>query len=163
MSEHVHLEITVAQTGQQVQVASAYLQASVQLGLRGPEWWGTDMTAVPDLRLMVHSGLPNLAEAIVRRLITPRGRLFYDPEYGFDVRAYLNEAARPEVLYEIERRVEEQCELDPRVAAATAQATFDAQERTLRLRVDLELAEERSPQLLPADQVTVEVLRAATA
>lgn len=162
MSEHVHLDITVPTQAPQVQW-SAYTQASVQLGLRGPEWWGTDLTAYHDLRLMVHSGLANLAEAIIRRLITPRGRLFYDPEYGFDVRSYLNEAARPDVLYEIERRVEEQCELDPRIAAATASATFDAQARTLRLSVDLELSDSRSPQIVPANRVTLEVLRAPTA
>ena len=160
MSEHLHVDLSISPAGQQVQVASAYLQASAQLGLRGPEWWGTDLTAMPDLAMMTHSGLSNLAEALVRRLITPRGKLFYDPEYGIDLRSYLNEAARPEVLYEIQRRVEEQCELDPRVQSAQAQVQYEAASRTLRVHVDVELADERSPQLVPADQVTLEVLRA---
>jgi len=122
---------------------------------------GDDLTAVPDLELMIHSGLPNLAEAITRRLTTPRGGLFYDPDYGMDLRRYLNEAATEEVQFEIARLAEEQAEEDPRVARATAQVSFEPATRTLTVHLTLELATEPSPLVLEANKVTVGVLRAA--
>ena len=122
---------------------------------------GDDLTAVPDLELMTHGGVPNLAEAITRRLTTPRGGLFYDPDYGVDLRRYLNEAATEEVQFEIARLAEEQAEEDPRVARATAQVSFEQSTRTLTVHLTIELATEQSPLVLEASNVTVEVLRAA--
>ena len=125
------------------------------------QFLGRDLTAVPDLEPMVHAGMPNLAEAIIRRLTTPRGGLFYDPDYGVDLRRYLNEAATEEVQFEIARLAEEQAEEDPRVARATAEVSFEPTTRTLTVHLTLELATEPSPLVTEASNVTVEVLRAA--
>lgn len=37
-----------------------------------------------------------LAQAVARRLITPRGGLFYDPAYGMDIRAFIADTTTPE-------------------------------------------------------------------
>src|SRR4051812_20722035 len=53
---------------------------------------GTDIKGIFDTGSMLSlaTGLENVGNAMCRRLITPRGALFYDPEYGFDVRSFLN-------------------------------------------------------------------------
>lgn len=157
--EHAHITLVVPQAEQVVRVQSAYLLPESRPGAARFEL-GRDLQAMPDLQLHIQAGLRNLAEAIARRLVTPRGRLWYDPEYGYDVRRWLNSAADSAVRYEIARRVEEQCEMDPRVASAEATVEYSAEARELTIRVKLTLADEPSPQIVPADRVTLEVLRA---
>ena len=69
------------------------------------------------------SGRQNLANALGRRLITPRGGLFYDPDYGFDVRSYLNIALTRTKMGELVSGIEDECRKDPRVQNVVAQAT----------------------------------------
>lgn len=55
--------------------------------------FGTDVSCVTDVdpRCAVVSGRRLLAEAVARRLITPRGRLIGDPNYGTDITDYIND------------------------------------------------------------------------
>jgi phage baseplate assembly protein W len=120
--------------------------------------FGRDFSALPDQAFSLQEGLPNLAEAIARRLMTPRGGLFYDPSYGLDVRQYLNEANTVAVRFELASLVEAECEKDPRVLAATVEVeTLDT--RSVRLRAALTTAEGPFPLVIRADELTVEVLR----
>lgn len=123
--------------------------------------FGTDMSALPDLSFSLKRGLGNLAEAIARRLITPRGGLFYDPSYGLDLRQYLGEALTDEVRYEIETLTAAECEKDERVLSATA-TLIDGppQARSLRVALELETADGPFRLILRVDAVNVEVLRA---
>lgn len=54
---------------------------------------GLDLSCVSDMdpRCSVVTGRRALVEAVLRRWTTPRGRLGYDPEYGFDVTDYIND------------------------------------------------------------------------
>lgn len=54
---------------------------------------GVTLSCVEDLdaRCSTVTGRRAIAEAIARRWTTPRGRLGYDPDYGFDVTEYLND------------------------------------------------------------------------
>lgn len=119
---------------------------------------GTDLAALPafDGQRLRREG-ENLAEALARRLITPRGGLFYDPEYGTDLRAYLKEPATDALRYEIERAAALEAEKDPRVEAATATVTRDGADG-LRLRLDVTTAEGPFRMVLRVDTLTVEVL-----
>ncbi|MDW8269356.1 MAG: hypothetical protein RMN24_09335 [Anaerolineae bacterium] len=123
--------------------------------------FGIDMSALPDLDFGLKSGTANLAEAIARRLVTPRGGLFYDPSYGLDLRQYLNEALTDEVRYEIETLVAAECEKDERVLSAMA-TLIDGppQARSLQVAVELETADGPFRFVLSINGVTVEVLRA---
>jgi hypothetical protein len=47
----------------------------------------------PYMRLI--GGLPNVGQALLHRLSTPRGSLPYDANYGYDVRELLNETMTP--------------------------------------------------------------------
>ncbi len=68
------------------------------------------------------SGYTVVANAIGRRLITPRGGLFYDQDYGFDVRSYCNAAMTRGKMAELIAGVEAECAKDERVQSARASA-----------------------------------------
>lgn len=122
--------------------------------------FGIDFSALPDLNFTLQSGVKNLAEAIARRLITPRGQLFYDPNYGLDVRQYLNEALTDEIRYEIETLVAAECEKDERVLAADVRVLNGETARNIQLAISLETAEGPFALVIDIGAVTVEVLRA---
>lgn len=54
--------------------------------------YGTDLSCVVDLDagLAEVTGNTLLAQALARRLITPRGGLLDDPNYGYDLTQFLN-------------------------------------------------------------------------
>ena len=89
--------------------------------------FGTDLTIKPDLSFELVSGKRNLALALMRRLVTPRGGLFYDPNYGTDLRRYLNEAygsVNDALKYEVEQVAMNEVEKDPRVLDSSAVLEF---------------------------------------
>lgn len=53
---------------------------------------GTDLGGVDDITPSMRevSGRKCLIEAIAHRFMTPRGSLWYDKEYGYDLRQHLN-------------------------------------------------------------------------
>lgn len=124
--------------------------------------FGTDIGAITQQGFVVLSGADNLVAALLRRLITPRGGLFYDPTYGFDLRAYINEAFTDEVRFELETLVAAELEKDPRVFRANAVVldTGLIPQGTINIRIDFETAQGPFRLILAADQVSVEVLRA---
>ena len=58
---------------------------------------GSDFRGILDVyqNLARASGRTALGEALCRRLSTPRGGLFYDLDYGFDLRQFLSAAQPP--------------------------------------------------------------------
>lgn len=85
--------------------------------------FGTDFKTNPDLDLKPHSGWQNLKAALIRRLMQPRGGLWYDRTYGTDLRQFLNETITTRSLYELERLAALELEKDPRILHAEATAT----------------------------------------
>ena len=83
---------------------------------------GTDFYCTDDLEpnLRVVSGRECLRQALLRRLITPRGSLFFDPNYGTDLRAFLASSARAS---EIAQAVEAECLKDERVEDVSSLVT----------------------------------------
>lgn len=77
--------------------------------------FGTDFSAIPDLSFQVKDSYANLAEALGRRLTTPQGQLFYDKNYGFDIRTYLNETWNDAIAYEFTSLVESEIRKDGRI------------------------------------------------
>lgn len=104
--------------------------------------FGSDISTFPDLdaSFALRTGPHVVGEAIARRLITPRGGLFYDPQYGFDTRMLLNDAIPASRLATIASQVEAEALKDERVLACTASATFNAQAGTLAIKCLLTLA-----------------------
>lgn len=118
---------------------------------------GSDFSCVDDVgpSLAVVSGRRALINSIARRLITPRGGLFYAPDYGYDTRQFLSGiTAAPSA---IAAGVVAEAEKDERVDQASAVVTFVG--NTLNIR--LEIADGGGPFtfVLSIDKVTVEILK----
>lgn len=101
--------------------------------------FGTDISCYPDLDPLgtLVSGNTALAQAIARRLITPRGGLFYDTNYGTDLRLYLNEGMTNEAQSRIKAAIEAECSKDERVSSVTADVTFNAPAKSLAISISL--------------------------
>jgi hypothetical protein len=81
------------------------------------------MTGMDPAMKMV-SGRRALAEALVRRLQTPNGRLIDDPDYGYDLLGELNDDVDPSAVGRIGAQAASECQKDERVIACTATASF---------------------------------------
>lgn len=84
---------------------------------------GTDVVIGKNVTLV--TGFENLGLQLIKRLSTPRGALFYDPNYGDDVRLFLNKPITPSTIKQIEYVVKTQCEQDPRVDNADVSVTYN--------------------------------------
>jgi phage baseplate assembly protein W len=70
------------------------------------------------------SGNRAVAEAIARRLQTPRGGLIDDPTYGYDLTYFLNAELSTTDLALIQSNTNAECLKDERVTAAATSLTF---------------------------------------
>lgn len=122
--------------------------------------FGTDFSAIPDLSFAVKDGYANLAEALGRRLITPKGELFYDKNYGFDVRRYLNETWNDAIAYEFTSLLEEEVKKDGRIINCSALVDATNILATRRLSVYIEATTTSGPFSLVVNvsDLTAEVL-----
>ncbi len=118
--------------------------------------YGVDISGVNDVNgsLSLVSGRKGLVESVSRRLITPRGSLFYDPTYGLDLTRYLN-ISNPSISL-IQHSIEQQCMLDERIDDADAEVTFDG----ATLRTEITLTDDAGPfnftALVTSDGFTLE-------
>jgi hypothetical protein len=112
-----------------------------------------DVTA--DLRV-VH-GREALGHALARRLTTRRGGLWYDPNYGHDVRQYVN--APTQQPGKIESEVSGECLKDERVLEADVTVLSVGEE--LRLGIVITDGQGPFPLTLVVTSVTVELLQNA--
>jgi len=105
------------------------------------------------------SGLQNLIEALVRRLSTPTGSLFWDLEYGYDVRALLNGEIDMNLLEAAEKTIENQLQLDERVDDAKCFIVFDLPTSTMYLYISVTPFTDRTFKLIVSvNKLTVELL-----
>jgi phage baseplate assembly protein W len=82
------------------------------------------------------TGLPLVAQAVIRRWETPRGGCFYDPNYGEGLLDLVHQAGitGPDVASLLERGSMK----DERVDSASAEATIDVESETITATVRLE-------------------------
>jgi len=102
--------------------------------------WGTDLWCVLDVTESLREVDPTrpvaVGQRIARRLITPRGGLVDDANYGLDLRGYVNRAVTPNSLLQLSAQVRAEALKDDAVIDATVELTFDTRSMT----VDLTLA-----------------------
>ena len=99
---------------------------------------GTDLSAVNGLdpSLALFRGTRIVAEAAVRRITTPRGGLFYAPNYGVDVREILNAKVTQQLLNTWRSRMEAEIRKDERVDTLSSTLSFYPQSEQVRIRVE---------------------------
>lgn len=97
--------------------------------------FGTDVSASPDLdpSFSLMTGNRVLEEIVIRRLTTETGTVVDDPDFGTDIRAYLNSgdpsfsgAPTQGLLYQMKADIERELVKDQRIAVATATCTYNA-------------------------------------
>ncbi len=83
---------------------------------------GHDLSCVSDLDLTgaVVSGRRLLLEACARRLITDRGTLIDDPNYGYNLTAWVNADIGPGDIDSIQSGINAECLKDERVIACSS-------------------------------------------
>lgn len=88
--------------------------------------FGSCWSCISDLTMpsVMASGNQCVAEAIARRLQTPRGGLIDDPNYGYDLTAWLDADVTPAQIASIQSNVNAECVKDQRVTSAQSTVTF---------------------------------------
>lgn len=89
--------------------------------------FGTDLWGVEDLDPMFSevSGAAGVAQALARRLITPRGALLDDPGYGYDLRGRLNAAITSAGRLAMQTAIAAELRKDERVDDVQVTLTFE--------------------------------------
>ena len=118
---------------------------------------GTDFLCVEDIdpNLTVVSGRTCLAQALTRRLMCQRGQLFYDENYGTDVRQFVNSVSRDSV---VSQAVENECLKDERVQAVTCTVTRSNDGETFELSLQITDLDGEFPLTVAVSSLTVELL-----
>ncbi len=88
--------------------------------------YGHDLSCITDLdpAMLEIDGRLVLAQALARRLITPRGGLIDDPNYGYDLRLFLNDDQTAAAVAMIGSGIDAEFLKDERVLASTTTVTF---------------------------------------
>jgi phage baseplate assembly protein W len=99
-----------------------------------------------------------LAEALVRRLTTPRGMVIDDPDYGTDVREYLKDGLTPRELARMRAEILAELRKDERVVVTIASLDFVSSTGSLTIGLVVEATEEALRLVLSVSSVTVALL-----
>jgi phage baseplate assembly protein W len=99
--------------------------------------FGSDVSTATGLDpdFVLRTGPQVLAEALARIYTTPQGSDSWHPDYGRDLRRYLNAPMDAATLAQLQAEAEEGAESDERVLEAAATAAFNAATSTVRLTV----------------------------
>lgn len=114
---------------------------------------GTDLSGITSLdwTLSTVGGRRALAHAILRRLTTPRGGLFYAPTYGYNVAELIGSTVPASV---VEQRVLEQVLAEEEVEDARCTVTLTG--TTLRIEIHVAAADGPFDLVLTQDELTLE-------
>lgn len=123
--------------------------------------YGTTLSCVTDLDAMGRtvSGLTALAEALVRRITTPRGRLLTDPNYGYDIQGELNDDVTPAQAAQIGSNIDQEFLKDQRVFSSVTTTTLQ-EDGTLDTSTVVQTGSGPFTLVLSVSQVTVSILQA---
>jgi hypothetical protein len=90
--------------------------------------FGTTLSCTFDLDAMGAqvTGLQALSQALIRRITTPRGRLLYDPNYGYDIMSEINDDVVDSQVGAIGAQMDQEFLKDQRVFSSTTTVTLSA-------------------------------------
>lgn len=117
---------------------------------------GTDLIIGKSVKKI--SGFDNLARQIIRRLSTPRGSLFYDPDYGMDIKLFLNTNLNPSKLMKLEMDIKNECESDPRVDEAEVSIKYNPSTLSLEIEISLVTIDGSFTLILNVSSLNIELL-----
>lgn len=90
--------------------------------------FGDSLSCIYDLdpTFFVVSGFTALGQAIARRLLTPRGQLIDDPNYGYDLSQFIDADVGPYDLPRIQTFAQQEVLKDERILSATVTMTLNS-------------------------------------
>jgi hypothetical protein len=149
-------------SGPTITIPTALPSAVTFVSIAAPEF-GSDIPVFPDLddTLTPRTGTAIVLDAVARRFVTARGVLWAHPDYGRDLRQYLNAPMTSSTLARIKADVEDQAKQDERVDSAKASVSYDAPSQRVRIRLALGLDSGPFALTLVVSQLTVELLTGA--
>jgi phage baseplate assembly protein W len=118
--------------------------------------FGTDLGDLEQGDVLV-AGQTNLRDALVRRLQTPRGGLWYDPDYGLDLREFVQRHWDDAAQYEMQILTQAECEKDLRVQRAEVTVERLEQGR-LEYRIAIQTFEGPFDFVVSVDQLEVSLV-----
>jgi len=102
--------------------------------------YGRDLSCVTDITETLEEVDPfsvqGLGEALLRRLITPRGSLPDDADYGIDIRGYCNRALTRQDLLALEGEIRAELAKDDRVAQVQPTVTWASPSLNVKVMVE---------------------------
>jgi phage baseplate assembly protein W len=139
---------------------TAPVQIGTQANFNAADPLGVDISCYPDLDagFSLVSGRTALGQALARRLETPRGGLFYDSDYGTDIREMVNDVATSAGAQQRQQQIEAECLKDERVGTATATVTYSPATSTAAVKLDVDTAAGPFTFVLAVTQVSIAVL-----
>lgn len=120
--------------------------------------YGHDLFCVNDLDpgMLEVDGRVCLAQALARRLITPRGGLLDDPNYGYDLTGFLNDDVTHATLASMQGQINAEMLKDERVIAASSTVVFVSGQLIVTISITDGVGP--FPLVLAVSSVTVQVL-----
>jgi len=119
---------------------------------------GVDFACVTDLDadLSLVDGQTALLQSCARRITTPRGGLFYDANYGIDVRDFLKQSGFSET--QAARIIEQELLKDERMLNAVAAVTLNQIDETVTINIEIESDAGPFTLTITVTNLTVELL-----
>ena len=123
--------------------------------------FGTDISLYPDLdaSFSTVTGFTLIGQDLARRLETPLGGLFYDSNYGYDVREMVNDASTQANVLKRQSGIERECKKDERILNARATVTFSPATQTAAVKILIDTALGPFTMILAVTQLTVALLK----
>jgi hypothetical protein len=125
--------------------------------------FGLDAACVTDIDAMLTTvtGKQNVGQALARRFYTPRGGLFYDANYGMDLRSYLSSGMTDAEIRALDKEIEAESLKDERVqdCKTTLVVTMNGGVRGMLVTLDVLTAEGPFQFVLSVSAVSVELLK----
>lgn len=120
---------------------------------------GSDFFGYPDIHptLKQVSGNLCLAQALARRLETPRGGLWYDPDYGEDLRKFVNQSGVQ--AFQVVSAIQSECLKDERVESVEAEVEFADTALTVFISVTPKDQDEPFELTLKVSALTIELIQ----
>lgn len=139
---------------------TAPVQISTQANFNASDPLGVDISCYPDLDagFSLVSGYTALGQALARRLETPRGGLFYDPDYGTDVREMVNDVTTSASAQQRQQQIEAEALKEERVGTAAATVTYSPATSTATIKLAVDTAAGPYTFILAVTSVSIAVL-----
>lgn len=118
------------------------------------------ITDIPLISTQTSDPIIVIGQRVARRLLTPRGGLAAigdDPNFGWDVRQYLNGRMSPVRLAAAQQQIKDECEKDEAVLSADVQISF-VSGGAMKISIELTGASGPFTLVLDVSQLTVTVV-----